>query len=224
MKIQYSLLAAILFIKTISASNVDEPPIEQFCDTEEPECRVVFTTTEDEPTSEEIIVTISSEKPYRLLTNKDPNGWNVELDDGSVWRAASSSDAYEMKNWRVNDTLVIHPTAFPNWSGGRFFIVNERLNRSSVVELSQGPILNRSTNNQITYIDYSNGYLELHDGAGRISTWTISYADRAAFQKWKPNQSVIIGSNEDCYAGWLSNQGYILINVERNDFVNANLN
>jgi hypothetical protein len=181
-------------------------------------------TFEEEPTEEVQAETISSYHPFRLVANKDPQGWNVELDDGSIWRAVDSSSASEMKYWKTNDPVVIHPTAFPNWAGGRFFFLNERLNATAIVELSQGPILNRSTNAQITYIDYSSGYLEIQDGIGRSSYFHIDYADSLLFQNWRPGQSIIVGSNEDCYAGWLSNYSYILINIEKNEFVRANLN
>lgn len=254
MKAKYYLIASLLFLRGVCADeetvknlpNKEETEnyfhAQLACGSEETEEQIqvnlvsnseeteetlhiqLISSTEEEPAEEIAAEVISNYHPYRLVSNKDPQGWNVELDDGSIWRAVDSSSAYEMKYWKTNDPVVIHPTAFPNWAGGRFFLLNERLNTTATVELSQGPILNRSTNAQITYIDYSSGYLEIQDGIGRSSCYQVDYADSALFQNWRPGQSIIVGSNEDCYAGWLSNYSYILINVEKNEFVKANLN
>ena len=199
MKIKYYLLTALMLTASLSASTEE---------TEEPEF---------------IIQAISNDAPYRLLANKDPQGWNVELDDGAIWRAVNSSGAYEITHWRTNDAIVIHPTYSPSWSGGRFYLLNQRLNSMAVVELSAGPILNRATNSQLTYIDYATGVIQIQDGSGRSSYFRLDYADRSNYQKWRPGQSIILGSNEDCYAGWFSSYEYILINVESNTYACANL-
>jgi hypothetical protein len=224
MKSKYYLITSLMLVATVFA---EELPVEQLSNTEETENQLhAYLASErtEEPTEESSLEAIANYNPYRLISNKDPQGWNVELDDGAIWRAVDSSSASEMKYWKTNDPVVIHPTAFPNWAGGRFFLLNERLNTTAVVELSQGPVLNRSTNAQITYIDYSSGYLEIQDGIGRSSYFHIDYSDSLIFKSWRPGQSIIVGSNEDCYAGWLSNYSYILINVEKNEFVRANLN
>lgn len=239
MKAKYYLIASLLLL---TRGFAEELPLEQFTNTEETENQFraylashteetedelkieLASSSEEESTEEVTAEVIANYHPYRLVANKDPQGWNIELDDGSIWRAVDSSSASEMKYWKTNDPVVIHPTAFPNWAGGRFFFLNEKLNTTAIVELSQGPILNRSTNAQITYIDYTSGYLEIQDGIGRSSYFHIDYADSLIFQSWRPGQSIIVGSNEDCYAGWLSNYSLILINVEKNEFVKANLN
>ncbi len=224
MKLKYYLITLLLLFAN---AFTDELPVEKLTNTEETENQIYAYLTsqpEEDPTEEISLEAIANYHPYRLVSNKDPQGWNVELDDGSIWRAVDSSSASEIKYWKSNDPVAIHPTAFPNWAGGRFFLLNERLNTTAVVELSQGPILNRSTNAQITYIDYTSGYLEIQDGIERSSYFHIDYVDRLIFQGWRPGQSIIVGSNEDCYAGWLSNYSYILINVEKNEFVRANLN
>ncbi len=261
MKLKYYLLTAVMLSISLSATaDIEEPPVNQFCDTEEPEIRrvniqaILASNNEEEPPVEQFcdvckpelkrvnlqailalndteepeeptldIQTISNDTPYRLLANKDPQGWNVELDDGAIWRAVDSSSAYQITHWRTNDPLVIHPTFAPGWSGGRYYILNERLNSIAIVELSAGPILNRATNSQITYIDYSSGVVQIQDGAGRASYFRLDYADRTNFQKWRPGQSVILGSNADCYAGWFSSHQFILINVEANTYACATL-
>lgn len=205
MKGKYYLIAAMMLTTFVSASSEsDESTLNEFD-----------------------IQTISYsyyETPYRLLANKDPSGMSIEMDDGAIWRIVDYSSAEEVKYWRINDPLIIQPTLFPNWSGARYFILNERLGSTATAEISYGPLLGRATHNQIVYIDYMSGMIQLQDGIGRTSFWKLSYADRAYFQQWRLGQTIIIGSNEDCYAGWFSSDSYILINVERNDFVNASIN
>ena len=163
------------------------------------------------------------ETPYRVLSNKDAAGYTFELDDGTIWRVIGSANANAVRYWRVNDTLVIHPTFAPTWSGGRYYILNERLNSAVTVEISLGPIPNTPTNNQITYIDYPAGILKLEDALGRVSFWRLNPMDRSLFETWRPGNSIILGSNQNCYAGWFSNDPYILINFERNQYVRATL-
>lgn len=234
MKLKYYLLTAVMLSISLSATeDIEEPPINQYSETEKPELirvniqAILASNNEEEPLPESFketeeptldIQAISYERPFRLLANKDPQGWNVELDDGAIWRAVNSSSAYEITHWRTNDPLVIHPTFAPGWSGGRFYILNERLDSVAVVELSAGPYLNCATNSQITYIDYSSGVIQLKDGTGRSSYFRLDLSERSIFQKWKLGQSIILGSNEDCYAGWFSSHQFILINVEANTY------
>jgi hypothetical protein len=166
---------------------------------------------------------ISNETPYRLLNSKDPQGWNVELDDGSIWRAIGSSDADTIKKWRANDPIVIHPTLFPSISGGRFFLYNQRLNTYAISEISAGPLLNSAVNARISYIDIYSGIVELKDGKGRACFYRLDYSEKTLFKDWRIGDSIIIGSNEDCYSGWFSRAPFILINIECNNFIKASL-
>jgi hypothetical protein len=150
-------------------------------------------------------------------------GFSLEMDDGSIWRIIDSSSAREVSSWRINDSLVIYPTLVPSWSGGRYYIVNQNLQSSAIAEISYGPLAGKATNTQIVYFDYFSGYVQLQDGIGRTSFWRLYPSDRSIFEYWKVGQSIIIGSNENCYAGWFCSSPYILINVERNDYVRATI-
>ncbi len=169
------------------------------------------------------IQSISNNTPYRLLSSKDNQGWNLETDDGTIWRAIDNSSASQIKYWQSNDKLVIYPTAYPKWSGGRYYLLNTRLNSAATVELSQAPITGTSTNIQITYIDYTSGYMELEDGRGRVVNWRLNRNERDIYEHWRAGQSILVGSNENCWAGWLSSDSYILINVEKDNYVRANI-
>lgn len=162
------------------------------------------------------------EVPYRVLINKDPSGASLELDDGSIWRATDSMSARNIQYWYPNDPLVIRPCAV-SWWGARFYITNERMRTAANVELSFGPIAGTPQHNTISFIDYSRKELQLQDGSGLTSYWYVDRNDVKTMNAWQPHHTIIIGSNMDCYAGWFSSSQYILINVDRNDFVRANI-
>ncbi len=166
----------------------------------------------------------SYETPYRLLTAKDSQGFSVEMDDGAMWRITDNGSAAVVTQWRSNDSLVIHPTMFSSLSGGRFYILNERLRTAAVAELSYGPILGRPGNSRIIYIDSMNCAVQLQDGTGKTVMFRLNPNDRFLFQKWQYGDTIILGSNQNCYAGWLSTYPYILINFESDNYVRATLN
>lgn len=165
------------------------------------------------------------EVPYRILVTKDPNGYAVELDDGSHWQVVQAGERANLRNWLPNDRLVIRPTLFPSWTGARFYLLNERLNDTIYVELSMGPLAGLATTNTIYWTSPSTGALQLIDGLGRTSNWVVHPEDISTFSLWQQNQAVIIGALTGSYAGWFANYnpGYILINVERNVHIRAAL-
>ncbi len=182
-----------------------------------------FIFSEDANKQSATINTISQHVPYRILSNKDPQGKSVEMDDGSIWVIYGSDSSLNVMNWRINDPIVIHPTLWPKWAGARFFIYNERVRSSAYAELSLGPFKNRSSHIQISGIDYFYGQISVIDGVGRSTNWSIYMEDIKKLQSWQCGQTVIIGFNENCYAGWFSAYSYILINTEKNDFIRASL-
>lgn len=162
--------------------------------------------------------------PYRLLAEKDPKGHTLMLDDGSVWRAIDNSAAKTIATyWQKDDSLVLHPVLWQKWYGSRFYFYNERTQQAICVELSHGPLTNQATYCYIANIDYTTGALEVKDGVGRMSRWKLNSSQKGTYRYWKTGQTIILGSNEDCYAGWFSSHDYIIINVERDQMVEADL-
>ena|SRR3990167_9263042 len=156
-------------------------------------CLVASLSAIDErETSTFQLESIAYETPYRILTNKDPSGFSVELDDGSMWRITDNSSAYQVQTWRANDSLVIRPTLFPTLSGARFYLYNERLRSEAYAELSYGPLLNKATCVKITYMDYVNGMIEMRDGAGNTCYWEINPTDRNVSRSWKCGQTLML--------------------------------
>lgn len=170
-----------------------------------------------------VLQKVAAKTPYRLLSSKDPSGYVLELDDGSTWRVSGADGARAVSDWRINDSVVIFPCFFPAWTGTRFYILNERTRNTANVELSLGPISGRSTYNHITELNLFHGTLCITDGTGHNSQWIINRKDLKKFQNWKLNQTIILGFMESSYSGWFSREPYILINVERNEFIEANI-
>jgi hypothetical protein len=108
-------------------------------------------------------------------------------------------------------------------SGGRFILYNQRLNTYAISEISAGPILNTATNVRISYIDIYTGVVDLIDGKGRSCAYRLDFSDKNLFKTWKVGDSIILGSNENCYSGWFSRAPFILINIECNNFVKASM-
>lgn len=166
---------------------------------------------------------VNQDSPYRLLNSFDPAGATVELDDQSIWRVEGGESRDNVLSWRVNDPLVIYPVTWTLFTGTRFFIYNERTRNSANAEISLGPVIGGPCNNRIIYIDYSYGEVRLQDGRGNVSIWHVDYKDLYQIQTWQPYQSVILGSNDTWPANWGSNCNYILLNIEANDYIRADL-
>ena len=172
--------------------------------------------------------TISSDNhiPYRTFVGRDPHGFSVDLDDGSEWRMTDSTSRMVAKSWWINDPVVIHPTFFPGIHGSRYYLLNLRTKQTAAAELIRGPYLGLETNLRIWYIEWDSLYVELKEGElneyNRVAYFRIDPADYDKFRRWEPKQSIILGHNRNTYSGWFSYYDYILINVERDEYVRAN--
>jgi len=168
--------------------------------------------------------TSSAETPYRIITYIDPRGTSVELDDGATWTIVGKTSAKTVQGWRENDSIVIHPTMYEFWGGTSFYLYNERTKTSAYSDLSsKGPLIGQHTHIIITDINLNYGQITTTDATGRSNIWTIDSSDLQKLNNWNINQTIILGFNENCYAGWLSNHSYILINVEKYDYIEASL-
>ncbi len=176
-------------------------------------------------TSERFQCVSSSEyTPYRILAEKDIEGYSVKTDDGAIWTAKDDSGRLTIKSWRVNDTLVIHPCLFPYWSGGKFYLLNERLKTTAVVDLAyKQPYEGSSTSVAISQINPLMNEIEVVDAYNRIFCFTIDSSDSAILSKWNCGQFILFGSNENCVAGAFSTHTYIIINIHTRDYVRASM-
>ena len=167
-----------------------------------------------------------NEEPYRLLNWVNSTGSTIKLDDGSFWNVEENMHRMKVKLWCSNDQLVIYPVAqsrlfYKNKS--RFYISNKTNYDFVRADLALGPIVGGPCNNQIIYIDYDFGEILLQDGQGYTSSLKVDRKDLQKIQNWLPNQSIIYGSNNFFMGGTQSFCDYILINVECNDYVFADM-
>jgi hypothetical protein len=110
------------------------------------------------------------------------------------------------------------------FTGTRFYIYNQRTQTSANAEISLGPTIGGPCNNRVVYIDYRYGQIQLQDGQGYTSVWIIDPKDLETIQNWRLYQSVILGSNNSWPANIASHCNHILINIENNTYIRANIN
>lgn len=169
------------------------------------------------------LFSVFSNEPYRQVLNKDPAGYSIELDDGSVWKVIYRSTASAKNFFQQGDYVIIYPVIYPLFSGSKYYFYNERNGRSVNVDLSLGSISSRGGNLQILQIDYYQGKILLVDGHGKQAGWKVDPEDILLLRTWKVGQNVIIGSNKR-YAGLIgSAYEFILINSERDHFIRVNM-
>lgn len=137
----------------------------------------------------------------------------IRLEDGSLWRT-NSSHRDELLRWAANDMIVISQNT--SWFSSFRFRLTNRTTQSYVhAEISLGPVLGGAYTHKAIAVDPYNGQIILQNG----SRWEIAYADSATFSKWLINDTIMIGMNRS----WFSTGDFILIDVESNSFVRANL-
>lgn len=166
---------------------------------------------------------VFANEPYRQVLNKDPAGYSIELDDGSVWTVIHRSTASAKNFFQEGDYVIIYPVIYPFFSGSKYYFFNERNGKSVNVELSLGSISTRVGNVQVSQVDYYQGKILLVDGHGNQAVWKVDPEDILLLRTWKVGQNVILGSNRR-YAGLIgSAYEYILINVERDHYIRVNM-
>lgn len=159
----------------------------------------------------------------RLLASLDAFGRSVEMDDGSIWRIDDNVSAQTVQSWFINDALIICPAA-PSYAGApRFFIYNQMSKTSAFAEPSIKPTLGKITTNLIQSVDYNSRQMRVIDGMGRVTYWLIDYNDYYKLQTWRTNQLIVIGYNQNFTSRPVSSLPYILINMDKNEFVYAHL-
>lgn len=141
------------------------------------------------------------------LTSVADNSRSIELEDGSHWEV-SSSDAYVLRNWRREDSLVITPN-YSWFSSYDYYITNKSNNTYVKANLSIGPLSYGKFSHWIVDIDFFGGHIFLENQM----IWCFNIQDSYIVKDWALNDHVIIGT----YDSWLSPYDHILINVNMDD-------
>lgn len=135
----------------------------------------------------------------------------VEFLDGSIWQVPR---CYSQKicEWRPGDTVLVTQ----NGCTYAYNLQNLTAENKAPANLYLGPARNNCRTHVIDSINYSTGQIILNNG----TFWEIAPSDVNIFDKWQPNDLVIIGSNE---GHAFSSYKYILINTNSNfnEFIRA---
>lgn len=140
-----------------------------------------------------------------------PIGLYVRLEDTSIWRIMDA-DGWATQDWLSTDALHIMTNRSWFSSPYRYFLAN--LNTGVRVRVSPevGPKLSWSLRRFIYDRNLYTREVILNDG----SLWTVSSNDDEVFSTWLPDDSIVIGVNDD----WLSyKRPNILINLSTNSYV-----
>lgn len=159
----------------------------------------------------------------RLLFSLDTYDRTIEMDDGSVWRVEGSASWQNVREWFINDALVLCPTVPSYKDGPRFFLYNQMAKTTAFVEPIKKPYIDRITTYIVKKIDYTQRQVQLIDGAGRTSYWLIDANDSKKLNKWQENQLIVIGYNPNYTSRLVSSLPYILFNTNKNALVYAYL-
>ncbi len=152
---------------------------------------------------------------YHHMNSMTPNLDKFETLDGSVW-STFPGDRYKLDGWLPFHDLVFvqHQDEFASY---KFKVINTNLNNVKVqVNLILGPKYSGNYTYWITGLDIKNRKIVLCDN----SVWDMSRFDRTVYEKWKLNQTIIIGVNDGTLTSFNPN---ILINVETLSYVRASL-
>jgi len=152
---------------------------------------------------------------YHMLSSVSAMGNEIEIEDGSVWRI-SPDQSDSILTWKQDDPIII--TQNRNWfshTSFAFLIVNEANKQSVYANLHLGPYVESPHTHHVIAIDHSHGHIVLENQ----SIWNISSYDSNIFEEWHLYDAIILGTN----SSWTSSKQLLLINVNTNSFVRADL-
>ena len=135
------------------------------------------------------------------------NSRSVELEDGSHWEICPS-DAYVLRGWRREDSIVITPNY--NWFASYgYHITNKTANSYVRANMYVGPLAFGPYSHWIVDVDYFGGKVYLENQ----TVWSVSSQDMHILKDWAVNDHIIFG----LYDSWFSHFDHILINVNMDD-------
>ncbi|MFZ4772499.1 MAG: hypothetical protein ACOYK9_00705 [Chlamydiia bacterium] len=173
-----------------------------------------------------LFLNLSANEPLRKIIHVDPYNYSIVLDDDSIWNITADT-SWKLKSfYSPGDFVVIHPARSSFFSDSKFYFENQSNWVTINTNISLGPISSNPCCIQIEDIDYLDGYVWLVDGRGYRTTWKINMSSYSQqFSQWRCGQAVILGSNRnyDYSSVFGYNYKYILINVEKNHYVQANM-
>lgn len=157
------------------------------------ECTTEESTSEEQVTNHNLYYT-SHPGAFHRVSAVSLMGDTIELEDGSIW-SVYSGDSYKTSNWLPGDLVVL--TINKRWfSSYDFRMTNQNTGVSVLINLSFGPFYDSPMSHWIVAIDYDYNIVYLEDG----SVWNMSYFDYGTVRKWLPDDTVIIGINDEIFS------------------------
>ncbi len=136
-------------------------------------------------------------------------GRSFEIEDGSHWEV-SPADAYILRSWRREDSLVITPNY--SWlSSYDYYITNKSSNSYVKANLYVGPTAFGAYSHWIVAIDYLGGHVHLENQM----IWCVNPQDSYLLKDWAVNDHIIFGLNDS----WFTPFNHILINVNMDNHI-----
>ncbi len=155
------------------------------------------------------------------ITSFKIDGSQVVIEDSSVWKIAPNQKS-TILSWETSNNNLspvnIYITQNTNWffySDYKYKIVNADTGAFVYANLYLGPLLDNQDANIVVGIDQYRGIVELNNG----TVWKVDSFDLGTFRKWLLKDHIIIGKN----SSWFTDKEMILINVETNSYVRANI-
>lgn len=150
--------------------------------------------------------------PAHMLKSVAIDSSSVEFEDGSHW-SISPYDSYVLAGWYLGDQLTVVPDT--SWfSSYSYYITNKATGTYVRADLTVGPLSFGPNSNWITGIDGLR-HIYLQNG----SIWCVDPRDIYLVSGWAINDHLIIGQEGD---SWFHKGGFILINVNMDEYVRAN--
>lgn len=142
-----------------------------------------------------------------------PQAVYMRLGDGSIWRI-NEEDVWLTQDWLSSDPL--HLMENKSWFAGKYHYYLYNTNTCTKVRIcpEMGPKHSWALRRYIHDRNLYTNEVVLNDG----SFWKISSMDSNKFANWLPDDSILVGVNDD----WLSyKRPNLLINLTTNDCVRA---
>lgn len=143
------------------------------------------------------------------LTSISDNSRSLEMEDGSHWEI-SPSDAYILRGWRREDSLVVTPNT--GWLSSYGYYITNKSNNSYVrANLYVGPLAFGPYSHWVVEVDHFGGHIYLENQM----IWCVNPQDSHILKDWAVNDHVIFG----LYSSWFTPYDHILINVNMNNYI-----
>ena len=165
-------------------------------------------------------ITAFAEFDKHWLEHIAPAGKRIEIEDRSVWYIAPQS-RHVASGWETGDELKIYPNldTFSNASFP-YYIQNKKKSTPPAASVLQlGPEKASINAAWIQAIDFEEKVITVQTGRGDVTRWDVEAKDLEFLNKWKTMQGIVIGNNEGLFAWWYSSCKYILINVNRAEWI-----